>query len=583
MNRSWGNREEEKMRGIQGIAAVAVLVAGMAGWAAWATIGWAQGQYKLPPENLPAPVGDARPAKDTHVKQVQGTTPAQPEKTLPTLPDKTLPAAADKAAPIATTEESHQGALVNDEGVNGPGVEPSNTTGRQEPAVSLEWIGPPTAKVGHPSDYTIAIRNVCNIPVQQVMVRIRIPAGMSVSATEPKPAAAENNVLMWELGTMLPRTEKNLQMKLVAEGKGSMGCQAWVTFTGSSANRIKVIEPKLVVKAQAPEKVLVGDGATFVLTVTNPGDGPAEQVKLHAALSEGLKHPKGNKVDFELGNLNAGETRSVQVICATDQGGTQICDAVAEAEGDLKAQDKASVNVIMPRLALEIAGPKRRYLDRKAIYTLKVTNPGDAPATNVTLNDVVPAGFKYTSSSDGGRHDFSTRTVTWFVGEIAPGASKEVKMECMAINLGEFKFLASAQAARGLKEQKDHVTTVEGLSAIMLEVVDTEDPIEVGADTAYEIRVTNTGSKTETNLKLVCTIPDEMQFKTAQGPAHFHEQGKEIVFDELPKLAPRADAIYRVMVKGIAQGDVRFKAQITSTNLIKPVIEMESTRIYEDQ
>ena len=35
--------------------------------------------------------------------------------------------------------------------------------------------------------------------------------------------------------------------------------------------------------------------------------------------------------------------------------------------------------------------------------------------------------------------------------------------------------------------------------------------------------------------------------------------------------------------RGTAPGDVRFKAQITSTNLIKPVIEMESTRIYEDQ
>jgi uncharacterized repeat protein (TIGR01451 family) len=237
MKLSWGNREEEKMRGIHGIAALAMLGTGLVGWAAWATIGWAQGQYKLPSENLPEPAGNVRPAAGAPVKQVHGT--ALPEKTLPTLPDKTLPVVSDKAAPIATTEESHQGALINEEGVNGPGVEPSNTTGRQEPAVSLEWIGPPTAKVGHPSDYTIAIRNVCNIPVQQVMVRVRIPAGMSVAATEPKPAAAENNVLMWELGTMLPRTEKNLQMKLIAEGKGAMGCQAWVTFTGSSANRIK--------------------------------------------------------------------------------------------------------------------------------------------------------------------------------------------------------------------------------------------------------------------------------------------------------------------------------------------------------
>src|SRR5207245_2322800 len=138
-------------------------------------------------------------------------------------------------------------------------------------------------------------------------------------------------------------------------------------------------------------------------------------------------------------------------------------------------------------------------------------------------------------------------------------------------------------ASRAVKMTKYNWTLVHCHWSVMFEVLDTEYFFFFKQKTAYEIRVTNTGSKTETNLKLVCTIPDEMQFKTAQGPAHFHEQGKDIVFDELPKLAPRADAIYRVMVKGIAAGDVRFRAQITSTNLVKPVMEMESTRIYEDQ
>jgi hypothetical protein len=139
-----------------------------------------------------------------------------------------------------------------------------------------------------------------------------------------------------------------------------------------------------------------------------------------------------------------------------------------------------------------------------------------------------------------------------------------------------------AQAARGLKADNEVITRVEGLSAILLEVVDTEDPIEVGADTSYEIRITNTGSKTETDIKLVCAIPEKMQLKSAQGPAHYQEQGREVIFEALPKLAPRADAIYRINVKAIAPGDVRFKAQITSTNLVEPVVEMESTRIYED-
>src|SRR6185295_10857238 len=106
-------------------------------------------------------------------------------------------------------------------------------------------------------------RNVCNIAVQQTMVRVRLPQGVQIVGTEPK-AVSEDNVLMWELGTLLPRQERNLQIKLTSAARGDINAQAWVTFTGSSAMRIHVREPKLLVKTTAPEKVLIGDPCTFV-------------------------------------------------------------------------------------------------------------------------------------------------------------------------------------------------------------------------------------------------------------------------------------------------------------------------------
>lgn len=497
----------------------------------------------------------------------------------PALVPQTLPGAQPDAPAQGRQAQPPQRA--SEERDLGPGQQPDNPTGRQEPAVSLEWIGPPQAKVGRPADYTIVVRNVCNLAVHQVLVRVRVPAGMTVTATEPK-ALAEGNVLMWELGTLAARQDRNIQLRVVPDGRGSLGCQAWVTFTGSSAMRVKVTEPRLSLKASAPDKVMVGDAATFVLTVGNPGDGPAEQVRIHAVLSEGLEHPRGRSVDYEVGNLAPGESRSVQLMCAAKAGGEQHCEAVAEAEGDLRAQERCALGVITPRLDVEVAGPRLRYLDRKATYTIKVTNPGDAPATNVSVGDVVPPGFKFLGASDGGRHDFSSRSVSWFLGEVGPGQTKDVSLQVVAINPGEHRHHVTAQGARGLRVDTEIMTRVEGLPAMLLEVVDTEDPIEVGADTCYEVRITNTGSKTESDIKLVCTLPDKMVFKSAQGPVSFHEAGKEVVFESLPKLAPRADAIFRVNVKALAAGDVRFRAQITSANLVEPVMEMESTRIYED-
>jgi hypothetical protein len=505
-------------------------------------------------------------------KPIDGPKPATPKTDLakPNVPSE-----------LSTTPASQPEATSNRIERDGHGQNEDNPTGRQEPAVSVEWIGPPAAKVNQPADYSLVVRNVCNLGVSQVIVRVRVADGVTVAATDPK-ALQEGNVLMWEVGKQLPKQERNLMLKLTCANKGDINCQAWVTFTGATAMMIRVREPKLMIKATAPEKVLVNDACTFLLTVSNPGDHPADQVKIHANLSEGLEHARGRGIDYDIGSLAAGETRSVQVICAAKAGGDQFCEATAEAEGGLKALDKAGVNVIMPKIDLEVAGPKLRYLDRKAVYTIKVTNPGDAPAANVAVNVMVPAGFKFMTADNGGRHDFSTRTVQWFMGEIGPGQAREAKMEVMAINVGEHHFKAQAQASRGLKQEVEVITKVEGLSAILLEMVDLEDPIEVGAETVYEIRITNTGSKTETDVKLTCIVPDKMQFKGATGPARYVQNGAEIVFDPIPKLAPRADAIFRVTCKGVTPGVAIFKGRISSTLLQEPVTKEEATRIYSD-
>lgn len=441
----------------------------------------------------------------------------------------------------------------------------------------------PTAKLGQPVTYQIIVKNTSAIPVQNVTVRNRIPAGVTVQATEPR-AINELNTLIWEVGTMQPRQEKRIDLQLLPEMRGDLACQAFVSFTGMSQARIRVREPKLQLKIAGPDKVLLGDAAPFSLTVTNPGDGSADQVKIRAALSDGLEHTRGRTVEFELGNLGPNESRSVQLVCTTKTGGPQTCEAMAVAEGGLRAQDVASVEVLLPRLELNIAGPKLRYLDRKATYIVKVVNPGSAPASNVTINSLIPDGFKFLTASDGGRHDFSTRTVSWYLGDLTPGQTREMSIELLAINTGEYHVAANVTAARGLKSDAEAITHVEGLSALLMEMVDLDDPVEVGADTAYEIRVTNTGSKTETNLQLICTIPDKMEFRSAQGAGGIrsHLQGKELTFEPIPKLAPRADVIYRVNVRGVAPGDLRFRARITADGLTEPVLKEESTKVYGD-
>ena len=62
-----------------------------------------------------------------------------------------------------------------------------------------------------------------------------------------------------------------------------------------------------------------------------------------------------------------------------------------------------------------------------------------------------------------------------------------------------------------LRGQGELVTRIEGLPALLMELVDTDDPVEVGRETSYEIRVTNTGTKAETNLVAYASVAVSLQ------------------------------------------------------------------------
>ena len=562
------------------IVGLALVMASLAVWA----VGLVKGQPALQPAAEPTP---ATPVSTYH--------PVRPPQPAALPPGVAVPAEMPVGSPYVQQGQPTQlpqmmqmpatpGAVQMMQEQPPQAQVVDNPTGRQEPAVSIEWIGPPTAKVGQAVTYQIIVKNISASAAQDVVVKQSVPAGARVTATEPK-ATEEDHVLTWALGTLEPRQEKRLDLQVLPEAAGSVVCNATVTITGSASTRLQVYEPKLMIKATGPDKVVLGDPAPVQLTVTNPGDASCEQVKITAHLSDGLEHARGQSIEYDLGSLRPKESRTVQVLCGAKAEGEQKCMVTVTADPVLSAQAEATIQVLMPRVELAIQGPGLRYLDRHAVYQFKVTNPGTAIANHVTLVDQVPQGFKFISASAEGRHDFVSRTVYWSLGDIPPGETKEVSLELIAVNPGEHRNKAVAAAARGLKAEGETVTRVEGLPALLMELVDLDDPVEVGTETSYEVRVTNTGTKTETNLVLICTVPEKMEFRGAKGAAGlgFKVEGKEVIFEPLLKLAPRADAIYRINVKGSAPGDLRFRAKIKADGLEEAVLKEESTKVYGDE
>jgi hypothetical protein len=455
--------------------------------------------------------------------------------------------------------------------------------GRQQPALTIEWGGPASTRINQPLACQIVVRNTSTTPAQNVIVRHRLGQGVLCKASQPA-AVAENEELVWNLGTLGPQQARRIDLTLVSQARGALNCHATVTFSAVAAYQVQVREPQLAVKMRGPDKVIAGENATFIISISNPGDGVAEAVKLKAMLPDSLEQVRGKLTEFDVGNLAPKEVRNVEMAFLSKGSGTHKCAVVVSGEGGLVCDASAQFEILVPKLEVAMTGPKLRYLDRHAVYVLKVTNPGSAVASNVEVQEHIPAGFRFHQANQGGKYQDTTRRVSWTLGELQPGQSREMAVDLIPIEAGEHRLVAQAQAARGLKSEAETRTLVEGLSSLSIDVGHTDDPLEVGAETIYEIRLANTGTKMETNIEVACTLPEQLEFRAAKcsTPVRFRQEGQEIFFETLPRLAPKADVIYRVQVRGIAPGDIRFRTRIKADGLKEPMQREESTRIYSD-
>ena len=103
------------------------------------------------------------------------------------------------------------------------------------------------------------------------------------------------------------------------------------------------------------------------------------------------------------------------------------------------------------------------------------------------------------------------------------------------LNLGIF--LSLYKFIPNVKTRWRHVWPGALIAAILFEVVDVEDPIEVGGETTYEIRVLNQGSKAALNVEVGVLFPPEMQPVAAEGPPGIRQvvEGSTVRFDALSR------------------------------------------------
>ncbi len=315
------------------------------------------------------------------------------------------------------------------------------------------------------------------------------------------------------------------------------------------------------------------------IVVTNAGTGTARNVVVRDTLPAGLVTQDGkSSIVSNVGTLGAGQSRTINATLKATASGQHVNKASATADGGLTADASTTTMVREPKLTIEKTGPNRLYMGRKATYQIVVKNVGDGDARNTTVEDMIPAGTTVVSAT-GGATRAGTK-VMWQLGTLKPNESKNLSLTVNAPAAGTLTNKATAKAFCASAVSATASTVVAGIPAILLEVIDIEDPIEVGGNETYLITVTNQGSAPDTNIRIECTLEDTMQYVSSSGVTRGSSEGAAVTFAPLPSLAPKAKAIWKVVLKAVDAGDVRFKVTMNSDQLKRPVEETEATNFY---
>jgi uncharacterized repeat protein (TIGR01451 family) len=294
-------------------------------------------------------------------------------------------------------------------------------TGKQALATS-KTADSPTSPANSQNGYTITISNPNPDAVTLNAITDTLPAGFSYVAGSTTGVTTSNpsvtgQALTWNGPFTVPANGAvSLHFLVIVastpgdyfnEAGGDAADGYTVLATGPTARITVTAKADLgITKTASPDPAFVGDAITYTLTVTNNGPGTSSggvvTDTLPASVSYvsddgGCTHTAGT-VTCPTGILANGASQAIHIVVTATSAGSATNTACVKGneQDDNSANDCASVtSQVKPKeadLSIVKTGPAFVQSGGSITYQITVSNAGPADATNVTMNDPLPAG-----------------------------------------------------------------------------------------------------------------------------------------------------------------------------------------------
>ena len=450
-------------------------------------------------------------------------------------------------------------------------------------AIQVDKMVPAQVTMGQVFDVVLRVTNLTDGSIDNVVVTESMSGNLDVKESSVKAESTGGNHV-WKLGNLGPNEYKTINVKGSAKTAERIDNCLSVSYDTALCTSIPVVSPALKLVATGTSAASECDDLVYKYTVTNTGTGSADDVNVKIDLPDGLTDANGRRsITRNVGNLAAGKSAEFTVAAKATKTGKFDHMASAMAANNLTAKSgTVSTTITRPTLSITKTGTEKSFAGRNMTYDIVVKNTGSGVAKNAVLEDAIPSGLSFVSATQGGRQ--VGNTVQWDLGDMAAGGTATVQLKLKGDTLGTYLNRATARAYCAEAVSDTATTELTGIPAILLEVIDLEDPIEVGSVETYLITVTNQGSAPDHDISIKVTMPANTEYVSAGGATSAMAgagTGNVITLSPLPTLAPKAKATWQIKLRGASAADARFGVEMNSRVLTSPVIETEATNFYE--
>lgn len=456
-------------------------------------------------------------------------------------------------------------------------------------SVSVEKVMPSEVLVGTSFEIVVRVRNLGDVDLSGVTLTDRTGGGARVESSTPQADSVDGATSTWSLGTLGARQTREIRIRAMATDETPITGCATATFQPGVCATTQVVRPAIELVKTMPAAVLLCDPIPVKLVVRNVGSSALNQVRVTDTLPPGLTTDNGDsRHSFDVGRLLPGQSRELSFGAKSARTGTFVNPAqVTSAEG-AEASAQATVNVLQPVLTVSCQTPALRslpgiaegfaqFIGRPFEVCWEVSNTGNGPSDNSRLEVVLPPGVVARSATEGGA--VSQGRVSWSLGSVAAGASKRVCATLVAAQAGSHALEASTAGACAAPASTRCEVPIQGVNAILVELVDNPDPIQVGESTVYTVRITNQGGGLDlSDIAVRALFPEGIDPASASDGGRI--SGKTVTWATVAALPLGQSLTYTVTGAARAQGDQRVEIEVTTQDRATPITELESTTVY---